>query len=76
MEVSERVHIIPAQYKVLRIERVKYACPCCDNGLKVASLAPRIILRLIFTEEFLVWIVTAKYVDTMALFRLAKSIKR
>lgn len=76
VEVSERVHIIPAQYKVLRIERVKYACPCCDNGLKVASLAPRIIPRSIFTEESLAWIVTAKYVDGMPLFRLARSIKR
>jgi transposase len=76
VEVSERVHIIPAQYKVLRIERVKYACPCCDNGFKVAALAPRIIPRSIFTEESLAWIVTAKYVDGMPLFRLAKSIKR
>jgi len=76
VEVCERLHIIPAQHKVLRIERAKYACPCCDQGLRVAALQPHIIPRSILTEESLAWMVAAKFLDGMPLYRLAKSVKR
>ena len=33
VEVSEQMDVIPQQVRVIRHERVKYACPCCDGGL-------------------------------------------
>ena len=32
VEVSEQLDIVPQQVRVIRHERVKYACPCCDSG--------------------------------------------
>ena len=35
VEASEQLDIIPRQVRVIRHERVKYACPCCDQGLRL-----------------------------------------
>ena len=34
---SEQMDIIPQQLRVIVHERVKYACPCCDGGLRLAA---------------------------------------
>lgn len=44
-EVSEQMHVIPEQVRVLQHHRIKYACPCCDLSLKVAPAPARIIPR-------------------------------
>ena len=41
VKVSEQLDIIPQQVRVIRHERVKYACPCCDGGMRLATRAPR-----------------------------------
>ncbi|MEX3606328.1 MAG: IS66 family transposase zinc-finger binding domain-containing protein [Burkholderia sp.] len=41
VEVSEQLGIILQQIRVIRRERVQYACEICDHGLKVASVPPR-----------------------------------
>ena len=46
VEVSEHLHIIPQQVRVIRHERVKYACPCCDGGLRVAAKPPQATWRI------------------------------
>lgn len=35
VEISEQLNIIPQQVRVIQHQRVKYACPCCDQGIKV-----------------------------------------
>src|SRR3954451_15612411 len=37
VEASEQLDIIPQQVRVIRHERVKYACPCCDGTIRVAE---------------------------------------
>ena len=37
VEASEQLDIVPQQVRVIRHERVKYACPCCDGGLRLAA---------------------------------------
>ena len=32
VEISEQLDIIPQQVRVIQHQRVKYACPCCDQG--------------------------------------------
>jgi len=43
VEASEQLDIIPQQVRVIRHERVKYACPCCDGGLRLASKPAQVI---------------------------------
>ncbi|MEX3582745.1 MAG: IS66 family transposase zinc-finger binding domain-containing protein [Burkholderia sp.] len=53
VEVSEQLDIIPQQIRVIRHERVQYACEICDHGLKVAPVPPRIIPKGRFTKAAL-----------------------
>lgn len=45
-EVSEQMDVVPKQVRVLQHHRIKYACPCCDLGLKVTP-APALTFTLI-----------------------------
>jgi transposase len=71
VEVSEQMDIIPQQVRVIRHERVKYACPCCDGGMRVAARPPQIIPKGLFTENALAWIAASKYLDGLPLYRQA-----
>ena len=76
VEASEQLDIIPQQVRVIRHERVKYACPCCDGGIKLAARPPQIIPRGLLTESAQAWVVTAKYDDGMPLYRIAALMAR
>jgi hypothetical protein len=41
-EISEQLDIVPQQVRVIEHPRIKYACPCCDLGIKVAAAPTRI----------------------------------
>ena len=71
VEASEQLDIVPAQVRVIRHERVKYACPCCDRSLRVAPAPVRLIPKGLFTESALAWVATAKYQDGLPLYRQA-----
>jgi transposase len=71
VEASEQLDIIPQQVRVIRHERVKYACPCCDGGMRLAARPAQIIPRGLFTESALAWIATSKYLDGLPLYRQA-----
>lgn len=71
VEVSEQMDIIPQQVRVIRHERVKYACPCCDGGIRVAARPPQIIPKGLFTQSALAWIAASKYLDGLPLYRQA-----
>jgi transposase len=69
VEASEQLDVIPEQIRVIQHQRVKYACPCCNLGIK-GTLAPaRIIPRGLLTESALAWIITGKYQYGMPLYR-------
>ena len=71
VEVSEQLDIVPQQVRVIRHERVKYACPCCDGSLRLAARPAQIIPKGLFTESALAWIATSKYLDGLPLYRQA-----
>ena len=71
VEASEQLDIIPQQVRVIRHERVKYACPCCDGAIRLAARPAQIIPRGLLTEAAQAWVVTAKYDDGMPLYRIA-----
>lgn len=76
VEVSEQLDIIPQQVRAIRHERVKYACPCCDQSIKVTPARLRIIPKGLFTEAALARCITAKFTDGPPLYRIAALIKR
>jgi len=76
VEVSEQLDIIPQQVRVIRHERVKYACPRCDESLKVTPARPRIIPKGLFTEAALAWFIVSKFIDGLPLYRIAALLKR
>jgi len=76
VEISEQLDIIPQQVRVTQHHRVKYACPCCDQGIKVTPAPARIIPKGLLTESALAWVVTSKYMDALPLYRQAALLGR
>jgi transposase len=76
VEISEQLDIIPQQVWVIQHQRVKYACPCCDQGIKVTPAPARIIPKGLLTESALAWVVTSKYMDALPLYRQAALLGR
>ena len=71
VEVSEQLDIVPQQVRVIRHERVKYACPCCDGGLRLAAKPAQVIPKGLLSESALAWVITSKYLDGLPLYRQA-----
>lgn len=75
-EISEQLDIVPQQVRVIQHHRVKYACPCCDNSICVTPAPARIIPKGLLTETALAWVATAKYQDSLPLYRQAALLSR
>ena len=76
VEISEQLDIIPQQVRVIQHQRVKYACPCCDQRIKLTPVPARIIPKGLLTEAALAWVATSKYQDALPLYRQAALIGR
>ena len=76
VEASEQLDIIPQQVRVIRHERVKYACPCCDRHLALAAKPAQVIPKGLFSEGLLAWVITSKYCDGLPLYRQAALLGR
>lgn len=76
IEISEQLDIIPQQVRVIQHQRVKYACPCCDESIKVTPAPARIIPKGLLTPSALAWVVTSKYMDALPLYRQAALLGR
>ncbi|MGZ8196468.1 MAG: IS66 family transposase [Methylosarcina sp.] len=75
-EISEQLDIIPQQVRVIQHHRVKYACPCCDESIRVTPAPARVIAKGLLTESALAWVATAKYQDALPLYRQAALLGR
>jgi len=71
-EVSEQLEVIPAQLKVLRHVRYKYACRGCEEGVKIAPVPAQPIPKGIPTAGLLSHVCVAKYDDHLPLYRQAE----
>lgn len=68
-EVSEQLDVIPAQVKVIRTIRKKYACPKCEGHVKRAPLPKTAIPKSMAGPGLLAHIATSKYGDGLPLYR-------
>ena len=75
-EISEQLDIIPQQVRVIQHQRIKYACPCCDDSIRVTPAPAKIIPKGLLTEAALAWVITGKYQDGLPLYRQAALLSR
>jgi transposase len=68
-EASEQLDVIPAQIKVLRTIRKKYACKQCEGHVKRAALPKTAIPKSLAGPGLLAYIATSKYSDGLPLYR-------
>jgi len=75
-ESAERYDYIAPQLRVLVDQRLKYACPCCHQGVKIAPLPPRLLPKSMASSSLLAHITTTKFVDGLPLTRQSKQFER
>jgi transposase len=66
---SERLDVIPAQFRVLVTVRPRYACTRCDAGILQAPAPPHLIEGGLPTEALMAHVAVAKYADHLPLYR-------
>jgi transposase len=71
-DVSERLDIVPAQFRVLVVRRPKYACRSCESAVVQAPAPARLIEGGLPTEATVAQVLVSKYADHLPLYRQAQ----
>lgn len=71
-DVSERLDILPAQFRVIVTRRPKYACRSCEDGIVQAPAKPRLIEGGMPTEATVASVIVSKFADHLPLYRQAQ----
>jgi transposase len=71
-DVSEKLDIIPAQFRVVVVRRPKYAC----EGVVQSPAPPRLIEGGLPTEAAVAHVLVSKYADHLPLYRQAQIYER
>lgn len=71
-EVSEKLEIIPAKVFVKKTIRYKYACPCCDEGMKTAPAPKSLLPKTMASPSLIAYMIIAKFMDGLPLYRQEK----
>ena len=69
---SERLDIVPAQFRVLVTCRPKYACRRCEDGVVQMPAPARLIEGGMPTEATIAQVLVSKYADHLPLYRQAQ----
>jgi transposase len=69
---SERLDVVPAQFKVIVTRRPKYACRACEEAVVQAPAPARLVEGGIPTENLIAHVLVAKYADHCPLYRQAQ----
>jgi len=81
-DTSEQLYVKPAEYKVIKHIRPKYACRECEGvesegqTVKIAPPPLQIIPKSIATISLLVYIIISKFVESLPLYRQEKRFRR
>lgn len=71
-EVTEQLEIIPAQLKVIKHLRFKYACNICDDGVNIAPMPTLFLPKSMATPSLVAHTIINKYQDHLPLYRQEK----
>jgi len=69
---SERLDLVPAQFRILVTRRPKYACRTCEDGIMQAPAPARLIEGGLPTEATVAQVLVSKYADHLPLHRQAQ----
>ena len=82
-EVNEKLDVIPPRMRVIRTVRPKYACHACEGSgdeqkaaVRIAAMPPALIDKGIASAGLLAYVVTAKFCDSLPLYRQEKQFAR
>jgi transposase len=75
-DVTERLDIVPAQFRVIVAIRPKYACPTCQEGVHQAPAPAHLIEGGLATEATLAQLLVGKFADHLPLYRPAQIYSR
>ncbi|MBV9558115.1 MAG: IS66 family transposase [Pseudolabrys sp.] len=71
-DVSEKLDVVPAQFRVLVVRRPRYACRACEDVVAQAPAPARLIEGGIPTEATVAHVLVCKYADHTPLYRQAQ----
>lgn len=71
-DVSERLDVVPAQFRVLVVRRPKYACRTCAEAVVQAPAPARLIEGGLPTEATVAHVLVSKFADHLPLYRQAQ----
>src|SRR6185312_202566 len=69
---SERLDLVPAQFRILVTRRPRYACRTCEDGVMQAPVPARLIEGGLPTEATVAQVLVSKYADHLPLYRQAQ----
>ncbi|WP_424928841.1 IS66 family transposase [Amaricoccus tamworthensis] len=71
-DVSERLDIVPARFRLIVTRRPKYACRSCEDGIVQAAAPAHLIPGGMPTEATIAHVIVSKYADHLPLYRQAQ----
>ncbi len=71
-DISERLDIVPAQFRVIVVRRPKYACRSCEDVVVQAPVPARLIEGGLPTDDAVAQVLVSKYADHLPLYRQAQ----
>lgn len=71
-DVSERLDVVPATFRVLVTRRPRYGCRSCEGAIVQAPAPARIVEGGIPTEALIAQVLVSKYADHLPLYRQAQ----
>jgi transposase len=71
-ETSQRLDVVPAQFRVIVTHRPKYACRACEQAVVEAPAPERLIKGGLPSEAMVAYVLVAKYAWHLPLYRQAQ----
>ena len=75
-DLSERLDVVPAQFRVLVVRRPKYACRACTDGVAQAPAPARLIEGGLPTDATVAQVIVSKFADHLPLSDTDRELKR
>lgn len=76
MEISEWYRYEQPKIQVEQHQRLKMACECCHNGVKIGPKPPQLLPKTMASPSLLAHLITAKFVDGLPLYRVSRQLER
>ena len=75
-DVSERLDVVPTQFRVLVVRRPRYACRACTDSVVQTPAPARLIEGGLPTDTTVAQVIVSKYADHLPLYRQAQIFAR